>query len=156
MTEDEILDERARLYAHVEKELPVGTVRCLDTSLQGQRWLFPKTEIRLLLPHYHVTPLPRGVRWQGWPCLGLITHSLRAFPLLCWSLLAEQREPSVEQEHALLLLRSWPVVLRVPAPVGLTEENLDDLSLDRHPWSLGRGLSGASLANLERLKRGGA
>lgn len=155
MTEDQILDQRAQLYARQEASQIQVEARCLQVVLGERRWLFPETEIDLLLPRSRVTELPAGAQWGGWPCCGLVNHALHTLPLLCWGMLTTQRELPCGQEHAFLVVRSSPVALRVPGPVEMTSERLAELGHDDHPWSLGVLANGGSLADLGRLSREG-
>lgn len=154
MTEDEILDERALLYASAEQANRVAS-RCLRVALGAREWLFPEGEIRSLLSESAVCALPPGVRWSGYHCVGLLSHAMTPIPVLCWGELAGYRALDSAQETALLLLLAGAgLALRVPAPVEMRLRPLGELGPDDHPWSLGRTAGGESVADLARLVRG--
>jgi hypothetical protein len=155
VTEDQIFDQRAALYARPEASLIQVEARCLQVVLGQRRWLFPETEIDLLLPRSRVTELPAGARWGGWPCCGLVNHALATLPLLCWGMLTTQRELPDGPGHAFLVVRKSPVALRVPGPVEMTSESLHQPAHDDHLWSLGVLPNGASIADLQRLNQEG-
>ncbi len=165
MTEEQILAERALLYARVEEVAQQSESRCLRISLDGRSWLFPEQEIALLLAETRTslpqrsqaeertraTELPPGVRWGGLPCCGLIQHSLSALPLVCWSRLLTGVERSWNGEYDILLLRSAPLALRVPAPVEMVNAGLGDARSEGRPWSRGELGDDTSIADLGRL-----
>lgn len=152
MSEEQILDERAELYARLEELPSTGETRCLQSTLRDRRWLFPENQVRVLLPALKVTALPAGVSWNGWPCEGLASHALATYPLLSWSTLIGLRTTvGAQEESAVLLLREVPVALRVPGPLEMAVAVLELSQHDDHPWSAGRLPGGHALARLERL-----
>jgi hypothetical protein len=152
MTDDEILAERAQLYARVEEPALRAGSRCLTVGLGDRRWFFEEIEIGLLLPQAQITALPGGVRWRGWPCCGLVSHAMTTLPLLCWCTLAAHRELAPGGESAILVLRNSHVALRVPGPVDMAVAVLDESEVDDHRWSKGQLPSGGSIANLDLLR----
>jgi hypothetical protein len=151
MSEEQILAERAEIYARLS-ELPMtGESRCLQCWLGDRRWLLPESQVRLLLPGLAVTELPPGASWNGWPCAGLVCHGQATYPLISWANLLGAREPGAERESALLLLREVPVVMRVPGPLEMIGALLEEAQPDSHVWSAGKVPGGASVARLERL-----
>jgi hypothetical protein len=158
MTDDQILDERARLYAREAVEAtPQGQARCLQIELGGRRWLFPEQEVSALLPPGRTAELPPGVRWGDWPCQGLLSHSLAILPLFCWSVLTGAGPLDPSADSSLLVVSAVAVALRVPGPVDMVDADLSSLSPDDHPWSLGLTPKGRTVANLARLHpQGGA
>ena len=151
MTEEQILAERAELYSRVEEIPVVAESRCLQISLQGRRWLFPESEIALLLSRSRASELPAGVRWHGLPCCGLIQHGMSALPLVCWSRLTAGVELPWKMEQDILLPRAVPIALRVPAPVEMVFALLADARPDDLPWSRGEVAEGTSIADLAGL-----
>lgn len=155
MTPDQILDQRAELYANaLADQGPQGQARCLGVTLGARQWLFPESEIAALLPATRTVELPAGVGWGGWPCFGLLSHSLSILPLFCWAALTGSAPPG--SECSILVVRSLPVAIRVPDPVGMLEADLSNLTFDGHPWSLGKTSHGIAVAKLSRLGQEGA
>lgn len=151
MTEEQILAQRAELYARVE-EIPVqAESRCLGITLQGRRWLFPESEISLLLSQSRASELPAGVRWHGLPCCGLIQYGMSALPLICWARLTAGLELPWRMEQDILLPRVAPIALRVPSPVEMAFALLGETRPDDLPWSRGEVADGISVADIAKL-----
>jgi len=154
MTEDQILAERAELYARVE-EIPVlAESRCLEVILEGRRWLFPEEEIALLLSDTAICQLPPGVRWCGLPCSGLVQHGMSALPVVCWGRLTGSSELSWQARQDILLLRSAPLAVRVPGPVAMAHVMLAEARPGELPWCRGELADGTAIADLSRLAGG--
>lgn len=149
--EQQVLVQRAELYARDEQIPEQAESRCLGITLQGRRWLFPESEISLLLSRSRASELPAGVRWRGLPCCGLIQYGISALPLICWARLTDGLELPWRIEQDILLTRVAPIALRVPSPVEMVFALLSKTRPDDLPWSRGQVADGISVADLGKL-----
>ena len=154
MTEEEILVERAEMYARTAAPALRSEARYLKVQQVGLDWLFPKNQVHQLVKLDKFTRLPGGVRWKSWPCLGMVCHGPSVLPVLCWQMLVgghELRRSS--SQGLLLLLRHASVAIRVSEELVAVSVDTETLLKDSHPWSSGRTPEGALVAALERFAR---
>ncbi len=150
--EEEILAERARMYARTAAPALRSEARYLKVQQTGTDWLFPKSQVLQLVKLDKFTRFPDGARWESWPCLGMVCHGTTALPVLCWQTLVgghQLRSPT--SQGLLLLLRHAPVAVRVSEDLIAVSVDPEALTKDSHPWSSGRTSEGARVAFLERF-----